>query len=88
MAAPLPTAKKTVDLAARGGVRVSRVRRDPPPQPKEKTITRAQLREREAWSVAIGITAVTVALFVILIAVSRWAGWSLSDYEIIIRDRI
>lgn len=88
MAAPLPTAKKPVDLAQGGGVRVSRVRRDPPPKVKDKSLTRAELREREAWTVAIGITAVALALFVILVAVSRWAGWSLSDYEIIIRDRI
>ena len=86
MAAPLPTAKKTVDLAASRGVRVSRIRRDPPPTVKEKTITRAELRRREAWMVAIGITAMTVALFVVLIAISRWAGWSLTDYEIVWRE--
>jgi len=85
MAAPLPTTKKTVDLARQGGARVSRIRRDPPPAAKEKSVTRAELREREAWSMAIGITAVTVALFVILLALSRWAGWSMSDYEIISR---
>jgi len=86
MAAPLPTAKKTVDLATSRGGRVSRIRRDPPPRVKEKTITRAELRQREAWMMAIGITAMTVALFVVLIAVSRWAGWSLTAYEIVWRE--
>ena len=88
MAAPLPTAKRTVDLAASGAARVSRIRRDPPPKSKDKAPTRAELREREAWNMAIGIIALTVALFVILVAVSRWAGWSLSDYELFLRDRI
>lgn len=88
MAAPLPITKKAVDLARSGGVRASRVRRDPPPVVKEKTITRAELREREAWAVAIGIAAMSAALFVILLAVSRWAGWSMSDYVIVIRDRL
>jgi hypothetical protein len=86
MAAPLPTAKKTVDLAASRGVRVSRIRRDPPPTVKEKVITRAELRRREAWMLAIGITAMAIALFVVLIAISRWAGWSLTDYEIVWRE--
>lgn len=88
MAAPLPTTKKAVDLAGSGGVRVSRIRRDPPPAAKEKNLTRAELREREAWAMAIGITALTVALFVILLAFSRWAGWSMSDYVIVVRERI
>jgi hypothetical protein len=82
----LPTAKKTVDLAASRGVRVSRVRRDPPPKVKEKTITKAELRQREAWMMAIGITAMSLALFVVLVAVSRWAGWSLTEYEIVWRE--
>ncbi|WP_114227691.1 MULTISPECIES: hypothetical protein [Sphingomonas] len=88
MAAPLPTAKKSVDLAASGGVRMSRVRRDPPPVQKEKTLTRAELREREAWALGLGIGAVTVAIFVLLVAFSRWAGWSLSDYVIVLRERV
>jgi hypothetical protein len=86
MAAPLPTAKKTVDLAATRGMRVSRIRRDPPPVVKEKTFTRAELRQREAWMMAVGITAMAVALFVVLVAVSRWAGWSMTDYEIVWRE--
>lgn len=88
MAAPLPTAKKSVDLAAGGSVRASRVRRDPPPKDKDRTLTRAELREREAWAMALGISAVTVALFVVLVAISRWAGWSLSDYEIVWREHL
>jgi 1,4-dihydroxy-2-naphthoate octaprenyltransferase len=87
MAAPLASHKKTVDLAG-GPAKVSRIRRDPPPVVKEKTVTRAEVREREAWMLAIGILSITAALFVILIAVSNWAGWSLSDYMIVWRERV
>lgn len=83
MAAPLPS-KKAVDLSA--APRVSRIRRDPPPKVVEKTVTKAELRQREAWQVAIGITAMTLALFIVLMAVGRWAGWSLSDYMIVVRE--
>jgi len=87
MAAPMPTAKKPVDLAASGGVRVSRVRRDPPPATKDKVLTRAEVREREARSVVIGIAIFTLALMILLFFATRWAGWSLDDYELVIFER-
>ena len=83
MASPLHTGKKAVDLAVRGP-RVSRIRRDPPPPVKE--ITAAELRARDAWTVAIGVVATALALFVILIATSNAAGWSPSKYKIHIRQ--
>ena len=73
MARPLASAKQSVDLAA-PVVRVSRIRRDPPPVVKEITVQ--EIREREAWTVVLGIGLFALAIFVILIAFSSWAGWS------------
>lgn len=81
MAQPLPSRKQAVDLA--GGPRKlgSRIRRAPPPKP-EKPLSKAELREREAWVMTTGMLAVAVALMVILLAVARWGGWSPSDYRV------
>lgn len=84
MASPLPTRKSPVDLS-KGGVRVSRIRRAPPPPPV-KLLTREQLRRREAWAMAIGIGAFSIALFFILFAVGIGPGWTLGDATIVIRD--
>ena len=84
MAAPLKTGKQTVDLAA-PVVRVSRIRRDPPPKVKE--LTREQLREREAWMVAVGVIVFGLAIFVITMAVGRYAGWTPRDYTIVVNER-
>jgi hypothetical protein len=84
MAAPLPTRKQTVDLS-KGGVRISRIRRDPPPPPP-KVLTKAELREREAWMVGIGVVVFAVALFVVLVAINKGPGWSLGDVEITIQN--
>ena len=77
MASPLQSGKKTVDLAA-PGVRVSRIRRDPPPKAKE--ITAAEVKERDAWDVAIGVTLFALALFIIMVGFGKAAGWSPSQY--------
>ncbi len=82
MASPHHFAKKSVDMAAPVS-RVSRIRRDPPPP--ERKVTAAQIRERDAWSVVLGIAAMALALLVILFAVSNAAGWSPSQYTIYIR---
>jgi hypothetical protein len=74
-----PLRKPSVDLAA-PAVRVSRIRRDPPPQPKE--ITAADIKDQDARSVFIGVTTIALAIFVILIAVSNSAGWSPSQYTV------
>lgn len=73
MASPLQSRKKAVDLATPGS-RVSRIRRDPPPP--VKTVTAGEMKERDAWTIVIGIIALALALFIILIGVSNAAGWS------------
>lgn len=74
MARPLPTAKQTVDLAAGGGVKVSRIRRDPPPKIKEVTVAEQAIDDTR--TVVIGIAAFALALFVITLAVATYLGWS------------
>jgi len=82
MASPLQSRKQAVDLAA-PAVRVSRIRRDPPP--KVKLVTAAEIKDREERSMAIGITVLALAAFVLLLAVTNAAGWSPSQYVIHIR---
>ena len=79
MASPLQPAKPSVDLA-QSGVRVSRIRRDPPPPVKEITVRDAN--DRDAWIVVIGVATFALALFVITLGVSAAAGWSPRDYTI------
>lgn len=78
MARPIATGKKTVNLAS-GEVRVSRIRRDPPPT-KLKELTIDERNERDRRNAAIGIAAFTIALMIILLAVSSWAGWTPAQY--------
>ena len=82
MASPLQSRKQAVDLAA-PAVRVSRIRRDPPPPVRQ--VTAAEIKEREGRSIAIGITALALAAFVLLLAATNAAGWSPSQYVIHIR---
>ena len=79
MASPLPSSKQSVDLAA-PAVRVSRIRRDPPPPVKEVTIV--DIEEREGWAVVIGVATFALALFVIVVGVSNAVGWSPRDYTV------
>jgi hypothetical protein len=83
MASSSHSRKKSVDMAA-PVQRVSRIRRDPPPKAKEVTV--AEIKERDARNMAIGITGLALALFVILIGFSN-AGWSPSQYTIHVEDR-
>ena len=76
-------AKTTVDLS-KGGPKGSRIRRDPPPPPPKK-VTAGELRAREARVIVIGIAAIALALFVILLSLNRFAGWSLGDYVVEVR---
>ena len=80
MASPFQSSKKSVDLAA-PVVRVSRIRRDPPPPPV-KEVSSAEIKERDAWTVVIGIATFALALVVIVVGVSNAAGWSPRDYTI------
>ena len=84
MASPLQTAKPSVDLA-QSGVRVSRIRRDPPPPVKEVSIV--DIQEREGWAVVIGVATFALALFVIVVAASNAVGWSPRQYTIRIEQR-
>ena len=83
MASPHQPGKKSVDLAT-PAVRVSRIRRDPPP-PVE-VVSAVEIKERDARTIVIGIITVAVALFVIMIGASNAAGWSPSQYTIHIRQ--
>ena len=81
MAAPLNSAKKTVDLAA--GPRVSRIRRNPPPPPaKEPMLDR---EDREKLSVTFGVLGIAIALVVAIVAVGAYAGWTPRDYHMFIK---
>ena len=60
MAAPLTTAKATVDLAT-SGVRVSRIRRDPPSKPK-KELSLKERDERDRQTVILGIAGFTLLM--------------------------
>ena len=83
MARPLPTGKQSVNLAP-PEVRVSKIRRDPPPVQKELTIV--DVEEREAWTVVVGIAIFALSLFVIAIGFSAFAGWSPRQYTIDVRE--
>jgi len=78
MARPLKSAKPTVNLAS-GEVRVSKIRRDPPPQ-KLKQISIEERNERDQRNAIVGIAAFTIAMMIILLAVSVWAGWTPRAY--------
>ena len=82
MANFIQTRKKSVDLAA-PVTRVSRIRRDPPPVVKE--VSAADIREREARTVVIGIVTMALALLVVLFGLSNATGWSPREYTIYIR---
>ena len=71
MAAPLQTGKQSVDLAS-GGVRASRIRRDPPPV--QKKAAQIDPEEREARIVVIGVVAFALAIAGVVIGVSTNLG--------------
>lgn len=79
MASPLQAGKQSVDLKA-PAVRVSRIRRDPPPVVKE--VDPADLEEREAWAVVIGVISFALALAVIIVGLGGVGGWSPSEYNV------
>ena len=73
MANPFSISKQAVDLAA-PVVRVSRIRRDPPP--RVKVLGPVDIKEREARTIIIGIVSFAIAMFIVLIAANNAAGWS------------
>lgn len=74
MAAPLNTAKATVDLGA-PGKRGSRIRRDPPAKAR-KEMTIAERDERDRRATLLGIAAYTLGMVVVLVMVASYTGWS------------
>ena len=82
MAAPLETGKKSVNLA--GGVRVSRIRRDPPPIAKK--IVEPDPDERNMRAAVIGVIAFALAIFIVTVAFSSGIGWSPSQYTVEINN--
>ena len=79
MASPLATGKQTVNLASKG-VPGSRIRRDPPPAVKEIPLRDPEDVDRR--NAVIGILAFTLALIVIILGISSFAGWTPRDYTV------
>jgi hypothetical protein len=73
MTRPLSTGKQSVNLAS-GEVRVSKIRRDPPPVVKEKLVVIPDERDRR--DVIIGVLAFALAIVVIILAFSSYSGFS------------
>jgi hypothetical protein len=78
MASPLKTGKQSVNLAS-SGVKVSRLRRDPPPKVMEKEVDPDTIDRRD---VIIGVLAFALAIFVIVIAIGNNPRWSPNNYRI------
>jgi hypothetical protein len=78
MASPLQSGKKSVNLAS--PVRVSRIRRDPPPVAKKVELRDPE--EIEARTVLIGVVSFALAIVIIVIGISSNYGWSPADYNI------
>jgi len=79
MASPLPTGKKTVNLAS-DGPRVSKIRRDPPPPEKPKELRHPDVIDRT--TVAVGVLVFALTIFVIILAVSSYNGWTPKQYTV------
>lgn len=77
MASPLPTAKQSVDMA-QSEVRVSRIRRDPPPV--LKAVKDVDHDGRDARIVVIGILTFALAIFIVVLAFSSYVGWTPANY--------
>ena len=84
MASPLQTGKQSVNLASPGAPG-SRIRRDPPPAVKEIVVRDRDENDRRM--VVIGIVTFALALFVIVLGFSSFAGWSPRQYTIHVGGR-
>jgi hypothetical protein len=76
---PLKPGKATVALHG-AAPRVSRIRRDPPPKVKEVTV--AELEERDARTVVIGVIAFALAITAIIVGVASYGGWTPDQHRI------
>ena len=77
MARPLSTGKQSVNLAT-PEVRLSKIRRDPPPKLKEIVIRDRDEHNRRM--AAIGIAAFTLALMIIILGIAAYTGHSPREY--------
>ena len=84
MAKPQPSRKEGVKLTA-PATPVSRIRRDPPPPPS-KPVSAAEVREREAFNICLGVAVFALAMIVALYGLTNAAGWSPSQYTIESRE--
>lgn len=83
MASPLPSRKQAVDLGS-AKPRVSKIRRDPPPVVKQLELRDPKDVERR--DAIIGVLAFALAIFVIVLAIGGYHGWSPAQYTIDIKD--
>ena len=72
----MKSGKQAVDLAA-GSVRVSKIRRDPPPVVKPLSIEDRDERDRRM--AFVGVILFALAVVVITIGLASYNGWSPSD---------
>ena len=79
MARPLPSGKKSVNLAS-APVPGSRIRRDPPPKVKEVPLR--DLEEHDRRNAVIGVITFALAICVILAGFSSVSGCTLDQYEL------
>jgi hypothetical protein len=84
MASPLQTGKQPVKLGP-NGVRVSKIRRDPPPVAKKTVIPDRDHLDRR--SVPIGILVFALALVVAIVGLASFAGWSPRQVTLEVDDR-
>ena len=78
MASSLKSGKQSVTLPA-SAVRVSRIRRDPPPKVKVKEVDLDVVDRRD---VIIGVLAFALAICVITLAFSSYSAWSPTEYSL------
>jgi hypothetical protein len=83
MTRPLPSGKQSVKLA-RPPVRVSRIRRDPPPPVKEVVLR--DPREVERRDAIVGVIAFALAIVVIALAAVAWSGWPPREYTVVVKQ--
>ena len=67
------------DKGGASGVRVSRIRRDPPPKVKEKLVDPKEVERRDT---VIGVLAFTFAILVITFALASYNGWTPRQYTL------
>ena len=72
MNTPTSSAKTKVTLAAPAAPRASRIRKDPPPPEKPKTLRSFYTPEQEGWVVSVGVVLFALAIFIISIGVSEY----------------